>query len=121
MTEPYDDIIHLPHPVSKKHPRMSAVNRAAQFLPFAALTGYGDAIAETARLTPHPIGFDTILWDDSFKEAAENPCGARTFSRFSVFGMWLLEGGWRESACACRLQWLEAANFYPPLVFRQII
>lgn len=47
----YDDIINLPHPVSKNHPRMSLWNRAAQFAPFAALTGYGAAIDETARLT----------------------------------------------------------------------
>ncbi len=47
----YDDIINLPHPVSKNHPRMSLWNRAAQFAPFAALTGYGAAIDETARQT----------------------------------------------------------------------
>ena len=47
----YDDIIHLPHHVSKKHPQMPAMNRAAQFAPFAALTGHGAAIAETARQT----------------------------------------------------------------------
>lgn len=47
----YDDIIHLLHPTSKKHPRMSAWNRAAQFSPFAALTGHGEAIRETERLT----------------------------------------------------------------------
>ena len=47
----YDDIINLPHPVSKIHPRMSLWNRAAQFAPFAALTGYDAAIDETARLT----------------------------------------------------------------------
>ena len=47
----YDDIINLPHHVSAKHPRMSASDRAAQFSPFAALTGYGDEISETARLT----------------------------------------------------------------------
>lgn len=46
-----DDIINLPHPVSKNHPRMSLWNRAAQFAPFAALTGYGAAIDETARQT----------------------------------------------------------------------
>ncbi len=45
----YDDIINLPHPTSKKHPRMSLYNRAAQFSPFAALTGYGDVVDETAR------------------------------------------------------------------------
>ena len=42
----YDDIINLPHYVSKKHKRMSAFDRAAQFAPFAALTGYGDMIDE---------------------------------------------------------------------------
>lgn len=47
----YDDIIDLPHPTSLKHPRMSTENRAAQFSPFAALTGYDDAVSETARLT----------------------------------------------------------------------
>lgn len=47
----YDDIIHLPRPVSEKHQPMSVYDRAAQFAPFAALTGHGDAIRETARLT----------------------------------------------------------------------
>ncbi|MBQ8893067.1 MAG: hypothetical protein IJ043_01515 [Clostridia bacterium] len=47
----YDDIIHLPHPTSSKRMRMPAENRAAQFAPFAALTGHEAAIAETARLT----------------------------------------------------------------------
>lgn len=47
----YDDIIDLPHPVSAKHPRMSLLERAAQFSPFAALSGYEDAIDETARQT----------------------------------------------------------------------
>ena len=47
----YEDIIHLPHHVSPRHPRMSLLDRAAQFSPFAALTGYEEAIQETARLT----------------------------------------------------------------------
>lgn len=47
----YDDIIDLPHYVSKKRPQMSRRDRAAQFSPFAALTGYEDAVEETARLT----------------------------------------------------------------------
>lgn len=50
-TEKYDDIIHLPHPISEKHPRMPMLDRAAQFSPFAALTGYEEAIYETGRLT----------------------------------------------------------------------
>ena len=51
MTDNYDDIINLPHHVSSKHPQMSMMNRAAQFAPFAALTGHAAAIEETARLT----------------------------------------------------------------------
>ncbi len=51
MTGPYDDIIDLPRPVSKKHPPMPMMKRAAQFLPFAALTGFEGEIAEAARLT----------------------------------------------------------------------
>ena len=47
----YDDIINLPHHVSKRHPQMSMWNRAAQFAPFAALTGYDAAIQESGRLT----------------------------------------------------------------------
>ncbi len=51
MSGPYDDIIDLPHPTSTRHPRMPMANRAAQFSPFAALTGYEDAVQETARQT----------------------------------------------------------------------
>ncbi len=47
----YDDIIDLPHPTSSRHPRMPLEDRAAQFAPFAALTGHEAAIKETARLT----------------------------------------------------------------------
>ncbi len=51
MSGDYDDLLYLPHPTSKKHPRMSRLDRAAQFSPFAALTGYEWTIRETARLT----------------------------------------------------------------------
>ena len=53
----YDDIIDLPHHTSKKHPRMPLLDRAAQFAPFAALTGHEAAIKETARLTEDEIGW----------------------------------------------------------------
>ena len=58
MTGPYDDMLNLPHPTSRRHPRMSCSDRAAQFAPFAALSGHGAAIAETARLTERRIELD---------------------------------------------------------------
>lgn len=64
MTGKYDDIIHLPHPVSTRHARMSRLDRAAQFSPFAALTGFDATIAETGRLTD-----ESIELDESRKEA----------------------------------------------------
>ena len=46
----YDDIIHLSHHVSKRHPQMPMWNRAAQFAPFAALNGFEEAIQNTASV-----------------------------------------------------------------------
>ena len=56
MTHDYDDIINLPHYEPKHHPRMSIWNRAAQFAPFAALTGYDAAIRESGRFTDDWVG-----------------------------------------------------------------
>ena len=61
MTKTYDDIINLPHHVSATHPRMAALDRAAQFSPFAALTGYDSAIRETARLTNERVELDECM------------------------------------------------------------
>ena len=58
MSGKYDDMIDLPHPTSNKHPRMSIQDRAAIFSPFAALSGHGAAIAETARLTDQRMELD---------------------------------------------------------------
>ena len=57
----YDDIINLPHHVSKKHPRLSMEQRAAQFAPFAALTGYDEQVKETARKTSERLEIDEEL------------------------------------------------------------
>ena len=51
----YEDIINLPYPNENTRPKMSMRDRAAQFSPFAALTGYEDAVEETARLTDDKI------------------------------------------------------------------
>ena len=63
----YDDIINLPNPTSKKHPRMSLSDRAAQFSPFAALTGHEAAIKETARQTDEKL----MLSDEVIAELNE--------------------------------------------------
>lgn len=55
MDTNYNDIINLPHPVSNKHPQMSLHDRAAQFSPFAALTGYEEVIKEAGRITERKI------------------------------------------------------------------
>lgn len=64
MTTKYDDIINLPHHISVTHPRMSTINRAAQFSPFAALTGHGSAVKETVRLTDKRIELDEGIKDE---------------------------------------------------------
>lgn len=58
MSRKYDDILYLIHPTSAKHPRMPLSERAAIFSPFAALSGHGAAITETARLTEQKIDLD---------------------------------------------------------------
>ncbi len=63
MTNAYDDIIRLPRHVSAKHPQMAVSDRAAQFAPFAALTGHDAAIKETARLTDERKELDEYTMD----------------------------------------------------------
>jgi hypothetical protein len=63
MRMTYDDIINLPHHVSATRPHMTAIDRAAQFSPFAALTGYDAVIKETARLTDERIKLDEYMKD----------------------------------------------------------
>lgn len=70
MTNPYKDIINLPHHISTSRPHMSVYDRAAQFSPFAALTGYDAAITETARLTDKRIELD----EDSKADLNERLC-----------------------------------------------
>ena len=67
MKNNYDDIINTPRWNPKKHPRMPMESRNAQFAPFAALTGYEDAVKETARLTERRIEID-----DGLKQVLNN-------------------------------------------------
>ena len=55
VQQKYEDILNLPHHVSETHPSMPIADRAAQFAPFAALTGYKEAIEETERLAEKKI------------------------------------------------------------------
>lgn len=75
MNKNYDDIINLPHHVSKTRPRMSLERRSAQFAPFSALTGYEDEIVETGRLTTDRIDLDEErkqILDRKLKAIIEN-------------------------------------------------
>ena len=64
MPGPYDDIINLPHPEPKTRPRMSISARAAQFAPFAALTGYSDEVKESTRMTDERIELDELAQEE---------------------------------------------------------
>ena len=64
MTDAYDDIVDLPRHISKMHPHMTIADRAAQFSPFAALSGHDAAIKETARLTDERIELDEYMKSD---------------------------------------------------------
>ena len=72
----YEDIINMPHHVSASRPRMSMIDRAAQFSPFAALTGYDAAVKETARLTDkciEPDEYEKAALDEKLRIALKNP------------------------------------------------
>ena len=74
-THKYDDMLSMSHHKSKKYPHMSFSDRAAQFSPFAALTGHEDAIKETARLTDVRIELDEdqkVILDEKMTHLAEN-------------------------------------------------
>lgn len=75
----YDDIINLPHHTSSKHPQMSLYDRAAQFSPFAALTGFEFAIEETGRITECRVELsedEKAVLDMRFQEIRERLSGA---------------------------------------------
>ena len=95
----YEDIINLSHPVSKNHPQMPLRDRAAQFAPFAALTGHDAAIKETARLTDERLELSEEViaqaYSDKVKsdlevpakrhmKSVEVPTGEKSIDRKSV-------------------------------------
>lgn len=75
ITQHYEDILHLPHPVSRRRCRMTNYDRAAQFAPFAALTGYDAVIAESGRLTQERTELDEMeiaRLDERLRELQEH-------------------------------------------------
>lgn len=86
MSTPYDDIIDLPHHTSTRHPRMPLIDRAAQFATFQALTGYGEAILETARLTQEKAELteeEQALLDEKLRWLTDNG-GEAVFTYFKA-------------------------------------
>ena len=76
MMTDYADIINMPHHVSAKRPQMSMADRAAQFSPFAALTGYDAAIKETGRLTDEKIELEEdalLALDEKLRQIVDSP------------------------------------------------
>lgn len=79
----YDDIIRLPHPVSAVHPPMPVSARAAQFMPFAALRGYGEAIGEAERLTEERVELEedeACALDEKLRQIQERAAQHREVS-----------------------------------------
>lgn len=83
----YDDIINLPHHISKKHPHMSLTDRAAQFAPFKTLTGLDDEVDEAARIVDKRIELDDNekeILNEKLLIIAEN-ISERPFARITYF------------------------------------
>lgn len=94
MSGKYDDIIKLPHPTSKRFSRMPLEERAAQFSPFAALTGYDAVIRETARLTDRRVELDECRRQEL--NAALRDLAVRLESRPEVLVTYFLEDTRKE-------------------------
>ncbi len=94
--ENYDDIINLPHHESDVHPHMPIADRAAQFSPFSALTGYENAVSETARLTDERIELDEYekaKLNEKLTFIAQNPDVQRLVTVTFFVGDALKSGG----------------------------
>lgn len=81
----YADIMNLSRPISPKHPPMTIMERAAQFSPFSALTGYGDAVDETIRLTDEQLELDEeakAMLNLKLQFLLENPQTEAVFTYF---------------------------------------
>ena len=109
MRRDYSDIIDRERPVSKKHPPMDRMMRAAQFAPFAALTGHDEAVRETARLTQQPV----FLTEESLDELnaqlrrAEEQAAQRPMLTMTVYYEDSTKAGGRFETVAGRLKKID--------------
>ena len=112
MPGQYDDIINLPRPVSKKHPPMPMSKRAAQFLPFAALTGFEGEIAEAARLTEEArsLGEDALVALDEQLSLLRQRMGEQPAVSVVRFVPDERKAGGRYETVTGRLRRLDEAN-----------
>ena len=108
----YDDIIHLQRPLSKKHPPMPMTKRAAQFLPFAALTGFEGEIAEAARLTEaaRSLGEDALVALDEQLSLLRQRMGEQPAVSVVRFVPDERKAGGRYETVTGRLRRLDEAN-----------
>ena len=108
----YDDVIHLQRPLSKKHPPMPMAKRAAQFLPFAALTGFEGEIAEAARLTEEArsLGEDALVALDEQLSLLRQRMGEQPAVSVVRFVPDERKAGGRYETVTGRLRRLDEAN-----------
>ena len=117
MNGQYDDIIHLPHPDSPKHPRMSLYDRAAQFSPFAALTGHSAAIAETGRLTDQRMELD----EDARAALDSKQLPGRPMASITYFVPDERKNGGSYQTVTGEVKWIDAVNGVIQMTDRQCI
>ena len=113
----YEDILYKNHPVSRKHPQMSINDRAAQFAPFAALTGFEEATKETGRLTDNQVLLDEnqiAELDDKIRYLLQKPEIKAEFTYFKADEK--KEGG---SYCKVRGSIVKADTLYGTILLDQ--
>ena len=98
QTDRYDDIINLPHHRSRTRPHMSMHNRAAQFMPFAALTGYDDIIKQAAT---HSNEAGNAPTPPSISPKATSPPNMRRRPKKRLFGLTREESRSNQTASVC--------------------
>lgn len=91
MNAKYEAIIGMEHHVSSRHERMARLDRAAQFAPFAALTGYDDVIRETGRITKK-----RMMLDEDMKALLDMRLSQAMESHVPVTVTWFVQDGRKE-------------------------